>query len=41
VDAGFALVLEVLLDGISARFWMGLQSDHDLAFARLRRTSAA
>lgn len=38
VTADLAWDLEAALDGISARFWMSLQADYDLAIARLRRT---
>ena len=40
ITAEVAWELERLLEDISARFWMGLQADYDLAVARLRRASA-
>ena len=39
VNADFAWGLERALEGISARFWMSLQSDYDLAVARLKRSN--
>ena len=40
ITAEIAWELERLLEDVSARFWMGLQADYDLAVARLRRASA-
>ena len=37
INADLAWALERSLEGISARFWMNLQSDYDLGIARLRR----
>ena len=37
ITAEIAWGLEAALGDISARFWMSLQSDYDLAVARLRR----
>ena len=39
ITAEIAWGLETCLGDISARFWMGLQSDYDLAVARLRRNT--
>ncbi len=39
LSAGLAWSLETLFGDISARFWMGLQADYDLAVERLRRTN--
>lgn len=39
LSAGLAWSLETLFGDISARFWMGLQTDYDLAVERLRRTN--
>jgi addiction module HigA family antidote len=37
VTAELAWSLESAFEGISARFWMGLQTDYDLGVERLRR----
>ena len=37
ITAETALALEGVLDGISARFWLNLQSDYELTLARNRR----
>lgn len=36
ITADTALALESALDGLSAEFWLRLQSDYDLTAARLR-----
>ncbi|MBA4182051.1 MAG: addiction module antidote protein, HigA family [Anaerolinea sp.] len=42
INADTALALESALDGLSAEFWLRLQSDYDLTVARLRaRTGKA
>ena len=40
ITAGIAWTLESVLDGISARFWMGLRADYDLGVERLKRKTA-
>jgi plasmid maintenance system antidote protein VapI len=35
VEAVMAWALEGAFEGLSARFWMGLQSDYDLGMAKL------
>jgi addiction module HigA family antidote len=40
ITAELAWELERVVTGVSARFWMGLQADYDLAVARRHRTSA-
>ncbi len=37
ITPGMALALEFALDGISARFWLNLQADYDLATLRGRK----
>lgn len=37
ITADLAWALESAVEGISARFWMGLQADYDLGMARLRQ----
>ncbi len=40
ITGGIAWTLESVLDGISARFWMGLRADSDLGVERLKRKTA-
>ena len=40
ITAGIAWTLESVLDGISARFWMGLQADYNPGVERLKRKTA-
>ena len=40
ITAETALLLAEMF-GTSARFWLGLQTDHDLAIAAQKRTAAA
>lgn len=40
VNVDLAWGLECALEGISARFWMSIQSDYDLAVPRLKRSNA-
>ncbi len=40
ITAELAWELERVVTGVSARFWMSLQADYDLAVARRHRTSA-
>jgi addiction module HigA family antidote len=39
ITAETALALETALDGISAEFWLRLQTDYELAVARLRKST--
>lgn len=40
ITAETALSFERVFEGVSAEFWLHLQSDYDLAVARLREKSA-
>lgn len=40
ITAEIAWALELALEGISARFWMGLQADYNLGMERLKRQTA-
>lgn len=40
ITAETALALEAVFEGVSAEFWLHLQSDYELAVARLRARSA-